>query len=101
MSRSARRAWFGMMALVRSGAQTLPQSVRLDHPDFAGHPWRRSRAVPVSRCRGWPHWVLNSSALSHLQDHEMPYEILIADDHPLFRSALHQALSLGLGPEAR
>jgi DNA-binding NarL/FixJ family response regulator len=45
--------------------------------------------------------VLNSSALSHLQDHEMPYEILIADDHPLFRSALHQALSLGLGPEAR
>ncbi|HEX8590055.1 response regulator transcription factor ErdR [Pseudomonas sp.] len=31
----------------------------------------------------------------------MPYEILIADDHPLFRSALHQALSLGLGPEAR
>lgn len=24
------------------------------------------------------------------------YEILIADDHPLFRS-LHQALSLGLG----
>lgn len=25
------------------------------------------------------------------------YEILIADDHPLFRSALHQALSLGLG----
>lgn len=31
----------------------------------------------------------------------MPYEILIADDHPLFRSALHQALSLGLGPAAR
>lgn len=31
----------------------------------------------------------------------MPYEILIADDHPLFRSALHQALTLGLGPEAR
>ncbi len=31
----------------------------------------------------------------------MPYEILIADDHPLFRSALHQALSLGLGPGAR
>jgi DNA-binding NarL/FixJ family response regulator len=31
----------------------------------------------------------------------MPYEILIADDHPLFRSALHQALSLGLGPDAR
>jgi DNA-binding NarL/FixJ family response regulator len=29
------------------------------------------------------------------------YEILIADDHPLFRSALHQALTLGLGPEAR
>lgn len=29
------------------------------------------------------------------------YEILIADDHPLFRSALHQALSLGLGGEAR
>ena len=26
------------------------------------------------------------------------YEILIADDHPLFRSALHQALTLGLGP---
>lgn len=25
------------------------------------------------------------------------YEILIADDHPLFRSALHQALSKGLG----
>lgn len=31
----------------------------------------------------------------------MPYEILIADDHPLFRSALQQALSLGLGPDAR
>lgn len=29
------------------------------------------------------------------------YEILIADDHPLFRSALQQALSLGLGPEVR
>ncbi len=29
------------------------------------------------------------------------YEILIADDHPLFRSALHQALTLGLGPEAK
>jgi DNA-binding NarL/FixJ family response regulator len=29
------------------------------------------------------------------------YDILIADDHPLFRSALHQALSLGLGDEAR
>lgn len=31
----------------------------------------------------------------------MTYDILIADDHPLFRSALHQALSIGLGPEAR
>ncbi|WP_460045357.1 response regulator transcription factor ErdR [Pseudomonas sp. S2_H01] len=31
----------------------------------------------------------------------MTYEILIADDHPLFRSALHQALTLGLGPDAR
>lgn len=29
------------------------------------------------------------------------YDILIADDHPLFRSALHQALSVGLGNEAR
>lgn len=29
------------------------------------------------------------------------YDILIADDHPLFRSALHQALSLGLGSEVR
>lgn len=29
------------------------------------------------------------------------YEILIADDHPLFRSALQQALSMGLGGEAR
>ncbi|MDP3817349.1 response regulator transcription factor ErdR [Pseudomonas sp.] len=29
------------------------------------------------------------------------YEILIADDHPLFRSALHQALTLGLGPDVR
>lgn len=28
------------------------------------------------------------------------YEILIADDHPLFRSALQQALSMGLGGEA-
>src|SRR5690606_30670899 len=28
------------------------------------------------------------------------YEILIADDHPLFRSALLQALSQGLGSEA-
>lgn len=31
----------------------------------------------------------------------MAYDILIADDHPLFRSALHQALTLGLGPDAR
>lgn len=29
------------------------------------------------------------------------YEILIADDHPLFRSALHQALSLELGAEVQ
>src|SRR3990167_11371349 len=29
------------------------------------------------------------------------YEILIADDPPLFRSALHQALTLGLGPDVR
>ncbi len=29
------------------------------------------------------------------------YEILIADDHPLFRSALQQALTLGLGDEVR
>ncbi|SCW97506.1 MULTISPECIES: response regulator transcription factor ErdR [unclassified Pseudomonas] len=29
------------------------------------------------------------------------YEILIADDHPLFRSALHQAVTLGLGPDVR
>ena len=29
------------------------------------------------------------------------YEILIADDHPLFRSALQQALTLGLGPVVR
>ncbi len=29
------------------------------------------------------------------------YEILIADDHPLFRSALQQALTLGLGPEVK
>ena len=29
------------------------------------------------------------------------YQILIADDHPLFRSALHQALSLGLGSEVQ
>lgn len=29
------------------------------------------------------------------------YEILIADDHPLFRSALQQALTLSLGPDAR
>ncbi|MFI8479613.1 response regulator transcription factor ErdR [Pseudomonas sp. NPDC078700] len=29
------------------------------------------------------------------------YEILIADDHPLFRSALQQALTLGLGPGVR
>lgn len=28
------------------------------------------------------------------------YEILIADDHPLFRSALQQALSMGLGADA-
>ncbi|WP_162873746.1 response regulator, partial [Pseudomonas viridiflava] len=31
----------------------------------------------------------------------MTYDILIADDHPLFRSALRQALSIGLGPDAR
>ncbi|WP_165670160.1 response regulator transcription factor ErdR [Metapseudomonas otitidis] len=29
------------------------------------------------------------------------YDILIADDHPLFRSALHQALTLGLGQDVR
>ncbi|MFP3518153.1 response regulator transcription factor ErdR [Pseudomonas sp. SIMBA_077] len=29
------------------------------------------------------------------------YEILIADDHPLFRSALHQAVALGLGTDVR
>ena len=29
------------------------------------------------------------------------FEILIADDHPLFRSALQQALTLGLGPDVR
>lgn len=29
------------------------------------------------------------------------YQILIADDHPLFRSALQQALALGLGAEAQ
>ncbi len=29
------------------------------------------------------------------------YEILIADDHPLFRSAMQQALTLGLGQGAR
>ncbi len=29
------------------------------------------------------------------------YEILIADDHPLFRSALQQALTLGLGQDVR
>lgn len=29
------------------------------------------------------------------------YEILIVDDHPLFRSALQQALGLGLGPDVR
>lgn len=29
------------------------------------------------------------------------FEILIADDHPLFRSALQQALTLGLGSEVR
>ena len=29
------------------------------------------------------------------------YDILIADDHPLFRSALQQALTLGLGPDVR
>ncbi|MFK3799256.1 MULTISPECIES: response regulator transcription factor ErdR [unclassified Pseudomonas] len=31
----------------------------------------------------------------------MTYEILIADDHPLFRSALKQAVTLGLGPDVR
>ena len=29
------------------------------------------------------------------------YDILIADDHPLFRSALHQAVALGLGSDVR
>ncbi|MBA1189733.1 response regulator transcription factor [Pseudomonas entomophila] len=29
------------------------------------------------------------------------YDILIADDHPLFRSALRQAVTLGLGPDVR
>ncbi len=29
------------------------------------------------------------------------FRYLIADDHPLFRSALRQALSIGLGPDAR
>ncbi len=29
------------------------------------------------------------------------YDILIADDHPLFRGALRQAVTLGLGPDTR
>lgn len=29
------------------------------------------------------------------------YEILIADDHPLFRGALRQAVTLGMGPDVR
>jgi len=29
------------------------------------------------------------------------YEILIADDHPLFRGALRQVVTLGLGPDVR
>ena len=29
------------------------------------------------------------------------YEILIADDHPLFRTALHQAVTMGLGSDVR
>lgn len=29
------------------------------------------------------------------------YEIIIADDHPLFRSALQQALTMGLGENVR
>ncbi|CAM5279603.1 DNA-binding response regulator OS=Stutzerimonas stutzeri OX=316 GN=CXK95_17100 PE=4 SV=1 [Stutzerimonas stutzeri] len=29
------------------------------------------------------------------------YEIIIADDHPLFRSALQQALTMGLGDNVR
>lgn len=29
------------------------------------------------------------------------YEILIADDHPLFRGALRRAVTLGLGPDVR
>lgn len=29
------------------------------------------------------------------------YEILIADDHPLFRGALRQTVTLGLGPDVR
>ena len=29
------------------------------------------------------------------------YDILIADDHPLFRGALRQAVTLGLGPDVR
>ena len=29
------------------------------------------------------------------------YQIIIADDHPLFRSALQQALTMGLGENVR
>jgi DNA-binding NarL/FixJ family response regulator len=47
-----------------------------------------------------PAWVDPSANKNH-RSVMAAFEILIADDHPLFRSALQQALTLGLGSDVR
>ncbi len=46
-------------------------------------------------------YFVGASANKNYRSAMAAYEILIADDHPLFRSALQQALTLGLGDGVR
>jgi len=80
----------------------------LDHPDRARHPWRRfghaegadtpDFAVPFRQAPLLPPQRL---AQNRILRSMATYEILIADDHPLFRGALRQAVTLGLGADVR
>ncbi|RMO80525.1 LuxR response regulator receiver [Pseudomonas syringae pv. philadelphi] len=89
-----------------SGASRLTVMVLLGMLGAAWKPihlvWRGACCRLTARCE----FVRPGAAdcvgpLYKKQDHYMTYDILIADDHPLFRSALHQALTIGLGPAAR
>src|SRR3990167_5112440 len=83
INRSARRAWFCIIELVRQSARLCRKARRLTTLGSLGMLGAASR--PTTKTG------MSMAA----------YEILIADDHPLFRSALQQALSLGLGPDVR